>query len=532
MPSSEHEQYQEQLIDALRRFAHQPDLRRRMDQCADAIAVLYHLDLEAARLIIRSCYAASARGTRPWQPITVFRAILLGHLIKQPRFSSLSAALRGCSVLRAIAGFSQEDQQRHAQPAPAASTFYDFCNRLLDGPHSTDRAISNSALQTQRTKIPRRPQQRRDRKEEKADKRGVTKGTEQVSEKLRKRLLAARDAHNADDLNTRLGHILLSCAVVESAKRGLLGTNDALDISGDGSPLPTAAHGLGKRCCDCPKRQRCNCPRLFSDPDACLGFDSYRKSFFFGHHFYELGVYTNGSDLPLHVRLDPGNETDHTASLKAVDWLCKAFRDDYLSLRAQTFIADAGHDGAPVYRFAHNWSLLTVIPLTKQIPASHPSRGEVKLSKRGIPLCQANVEMARRGSAGSPRRALFICPLRAKKIKQCPLAPASQPDWHCTGMKWGPTVTIASKDDPRLFPHIQRGSARYKRLYAQRSGTERSNNVKKNGGDVLRCRHRRAHLWHIRLVAVALLQHAKAWTRGLDRRDFIADLIGQQEVAA
>lgn len=532
MPSPEHETYQEQLTDALRQLANDPDLRRRIDQLADVIAVFYHLDLEGAAQILGRCYAASPRGGNPWAPLALFRAVLLGHLIDQPRFPTLSRALRGCPVLRAIAGFSEEQQRSHTRPAPGASTFYDFCNRLLDGPRSPDRPIPPSTQNTRRASTPRHPQDRPDRADHNRDKKGVSTKTQRVSERLRQQLQKARHLDNPDDLNTRLGEILLSCAVLESARRGLFGDLSALTVSGDGSPLPTAANGRGRRACDCPKTTRCGCPRLFSDPDACWGYDSYRETYFFGHHFYELGVYRDGVDLPLHVRLDPGNETDHTASLKALEWLNKALRAHYPGMAISTFIADAGHDGMPVYQYCQEWSIDTVIPLSGPAPASHPSRAEVSLSPAGVPMCAAGVEMARWGTSGADRRLNFICPLRAKKIAQCPIAPESQLDWHCTGQKYGPTVTVASKTDPRLFPSIPRGSTRYKRLYSQRSGTERSNNVKKHGQGVLGCRHRRAHLWQIRLVGVAVLQHARAWVRDQDHHAFIAELLGEQEAIA
>ncbi len=535
MSSPEHAQYQEQLIGALRRLSHDPDLRRRIHHNAHAIAILYTLDLQPAHLIIAPCYATFPRGGCPWQPVAIFRAILLAHLIERPKFAQLSAELRGCPVLRAIAGFSTDEQDSHDQPAPGTSTFYDFCSRILDGPRSAllPKQERLSKLQSRRANSPRRPQQRRDKKVEKADKKGVTKSTKRISERLRLQLLDARESENASDLNTRLGHILLSCAVIESAQRGLLGDIGALDLSGDGSPLPTAAFGKGQRCCDCPRQIRCDCPRLFSDPDACIGYDSYRERFFFGHHFYEVGVYQNGHDLPIHVRIDPGNETDHTASMKAVDWLAKAFRDTYPGFSGTTFIADSGHDGCPVYRFAQSWSLDTVIPLGNKVPATHPSRNEISLSKRGIPLCQASIEMTPWGSAGPDKRRIFICPLRAKKIAVCPLAPESQPDWHCRPeLKYGPSVSVASQDDPRLFPRIARNSRRYGKLYRQRSGTERSNNAKKNGYHVSLCRHRRSHLWHIRLVTAAILQHASVWVSRHDALAFIADILGEQEVAA
>lgn len=532
MPSHQHQSYQAQLREALRGLSSDPDRRRLIDQYADIIVIFDNLNLEAAEAILTASYAPSPRGGDPWCPVAILRSLLLGHLIGKPRFPGLSKALRGCPVLRAIAGFSPEAQQTHKQPAPGTSTFYDFCGRLLDGPRCPQRTMTQSQLLARQTRTPRFAQDRRDKKTEKDDKKGVSKETERVSETLRKQLLDARDCTNPDDLNTRLGHILLSCAVIESAQRGLLGELSALPLSGDGSPIPSAASGRGHRCCACEGKTRCDCPRRYSDPSATWGYDSYRETYYFGHHFYEVGVYADGVDLPLHVRIDPANETDHTASMKAIDWLGKAFRDDYPGLTGERFIADAGHDGMPVYRFCQDWSLKTVIPLSKPAPASHPSREGVKFSSQGVPLCSAGVEMAAHGTSGRDRHPLFICPLRANKIARCPLAPAGEDGWHCTGQKYGPTVKVAPKDDLRLFPQIPRNSARFKELYRQRSGTERSNFIKKYGQHVLSCRHRRSHLWHIRLVCVAVLQHAKAWCRDLDSQAFIAEILGEQEAAA
>ena len=532
MPSHQHHSYQAQLRDALRKLATDPDRQRIIVQLADVIAILYNLDLEAAEAILAPCYAASSRGGNPWRPVAVFRSLLLGHLIGKPGFSKLSEALRGCPVLRAIAGFSQAEQDAHMQPAPGTSTFYDFCGRLLDGPRCPQQTLTPSQQLTRELRTPRHAQDRRDKKVEKRDKKGVSKGTERVSERLRKQLLDARDCTNPDDLNTRLGQILLSCAVIESARRGLLGDIAQLPLSGDGSSIPTGADGNGRRCCDCPPKSHCGCPRLYADPTATWGYDSYREVYYFGHQLYEVGAYFDGYDLPLHVRLDPANETDHTASMKALDWLGKALRDGYPGFAGAFFIGDAGHDGMPVYRFCRDWSLLSVIPLSRPAPASHPSRGEVKFSERAVPLCQAGVEMASFGTSGKDRHPLFICPLRANKIARCPLAPAGEDGWHCTGQKYGPTVKVVPKKDPRLFPQIPRNSARFQKLYRQRSGTERSNFIKKYGQHVLSCRHRRSHLWHIRLVCVAVLQHAKAWCRDSDSNAFIAELLGKQEAAA
>ena len=78
--------------------------------------------------------------------------------------------------------------------------------------------------------------------------------------------------------------------------------------------------------------------------------------------------------------------------------------------------------------------------------------------------------MAAWGSGG-PGRPAFACPVKAGKIARCPKAPAEQPDWLCQPeSKVGPVVNLATSDDPRLFPIIQRNSATYEESYSLRTG--------------------------------------------------------------
>ena len=175
-----------------------------------------------------------------------------------------------------------------------------------------------------------------------------------------------------------------------------------------------------------------------------------------------------------------------------------------------------------------------MIPLANPAPATHPSRAEVSLSERGIPQCKAGIEMASWGSNGKQKHRIFLCPLRAKKIARCPLAPEAEPTWHCRPeLKFGPAVTLSAEDDPRLFPAIPRNGALYEKLYRYRSGTERSNSLKKGPYDLPRCRHRRWSFWLIRLYLAGLLQHAKAWVAEADAQLFLASLVNERtEVAA
>ncbi|HHO58281.1 MAG TPA: hypothetical protein ENJ85_03815 [Oceanithermus profundus] len=394
---------------------------------------------------------------------------------------------------------------------------------------------TDTASEKKRSKPSRSRKARRARREAQKNKAHAHQIAQGVTDRLVQQLQNARDQNNPNDLTERLGRILLECAVIESANRGLLGDVTALIATGDGSPLPTAADGHGKRVCDCEKSTRCDCPRVYSDPDAAWGWDHYREVYYFGYSFYEVSVTSEGRDLPLTIELNPANESDHTASVKAMDRLHKRLRSHEQPLRIDIFVADAGHDSLAEHRFHQSWSVRPVIPLANKAPATHPSRGDVSLSERGVPLCQAGIEMAPWGSAGhgATRRPLFLCPVGARKLARCPLAPDGEAGWSCRPeLKRGPAVTVSPEDDPRLFPQIPRNSDRYKELYRMRSGTERSNSLKKGVYALPGCRHRRASFWLIRLYLAALLQHAKAWVAEEDARAFVARLLGETVEAA
>jgi hypothetical protein len=324
----------------------------------------------------------------------------------------------------------------------------------------------------------------------------------------------------------RLAELLVETAVVRSAQQGLLGRLDQLVVCGDGSPLCTDTRGHGKRVCDCPPTTRCDCPRIYQDPDAAIGYDSHRKRYFFGHHIYELTVCSEGHDLPLHLRLDPGNETDFSASLKALDRLRKHLRERHPEMRIGTFVQDAGHDGEHNYRYALSHGIDPVIPLAKNASGAHPQRPELALSARGIPLCPAGHEMASWGSAG-PKRRLFCCPAKAGTIDRCPRAPDNDPGWRCRpDADKAPVVNLSVEQNPRLCPPVPRNSRRHKKLYNQRSGAERSFSVKKEFFQLEAARHRRKSFWLIRLYLMAVLQHARTWVADESADDLVDLLLG------
>lgn len=521
MPSHEHQAYLINIVLWFKEHGHESGVAEELELLAPALLVLWNLDLEPARAILAAGYAKSPRGSKPWDPIVVLRCLLLSLLVGQPKINKWVPQSRASKLLPLLAGIDVTDRR-----PPGVGTYYDFMHRLHDGPvrRCCEHQQRPSEHERRRSQAPRA-------REEKPDKTLDDQARQSVTERLVNELAATEDQGNPNDLQDRLGAILLAVGVIPSANLGLLGDLDNLVVGGDGSALRTGASGQGLKVCDC-EQPRCDCPRVFSDPDASWGWDSYRKCYFFGHHFYELSSSMGDHDLPLALGIAPGNETDFTASLRCLDWLRKATRSRGLDWKVDAVILDAGHDARPIYEWLLDHEQTPVIPLSKDAPAHHPCRLDLGLSRRGVPMCEADVEMAPWGSAGKGRK-LFVCPVKVSWIDQCPLAPEGDSQWVCRpDLKVGPSVSVAIDDNPRLFTPIPRNTHRYADLMKLRSGTERSNSVKKEAFALEAARHRRSSFWLIRLHLIAVLQHARAWVAGQDSGELAGRLLRGQECDA
>ena len=553
MPSPGHEAYRQSVVDACRVHAQVPDFEEQLQRYQSEALVLWALDLEPARPVLEACYAPSPRGGDPRDPIVMLRLLLLALLVGQASINKWVPDLRASRVLRILAGLDPDESP------PGVGTFYDFLHRLHDGPirRSCEHAERPSELERRRAatarKLKRRPKGKGARKSSRSPNPSRSRKTRErrrkdaeaaqaesspefdpttVTARLVAEINKAAEMDNPNDLLGRLAQILVDVAVLESGRRGLLGDLHQVVVGGDGSPLRTGANRHGKRVCGHGFSERCDCPRLYTDPDAQWGWDSHRGTWFFGHHFYEVSCSTSSHDLPLALWLDPGNGSDFTASLRTWTHLGKTLRSRADGWVLSHFIADAGHDAEPIHAHLVEQGVKPVIPLKTAAQATHPTRPDVRLSKRGVPLCEAGLEMAHWGSAGKGRTC-FLCPLRGGKVERCPLAPEGQPDWHCRpDLKWGPVRNIAVGDNARLFPAVPRNTARYAELYNLRSGCERSNAVKKETFALERARHRRASFWLIRLHLIAVLQHARTWVADQDAGRLVEHLLGRAEFEA
>lgn len=81
----------------------------------------------------------------------------------------------------------------------------------------------------------------------------------------------------------------------------------------------------------------------------------------------------------------------------------------------------------------------------------------------------------------------------------------------CSDSKYGRTVRVQQKDNPRLFNIPPRDSEEWKLEYNRRTSVERSNKREKIDYKLEDGRHRSSKMWYCRLYAIMMLQHLDAW---------------------
>ena len=81
----------------------------------------------------------------------------------------------------------------------------------------------------------------------------------------------------------------------------------------------------------------------------------------------------------------------------------------------------------------------------------------------------------------------------------------------CSDAKYGRTVHLVMKDNPRLFNNPPRSSKEWKLEYNARTSAERSNKREKLDFKLEDGRHRSTKMWYCRLYLILMLQHLDAW---------------------
>jgi len=234
--------------------------RRLLPEHLNAALVLLHINLDPIAPLLKSLYSPSPRGRPAWNPLCMLRALLLMLLLQEASISKWASTLRYKPRLAIIAGFEP-------YKTPAVGAFYLFIDRLEDGAFQPNCPHRIKPSQLRKKKIKRNLKKEKDEQDR-----------DQVVQQLKAKLLREEDQPIPDDFNHRLEQLLLKCALIPSAQKGLLGNLNALELFGDSSPLPSNASPYGKATCNCRQEGIYNCDhdRIYSDNTATWGWDSYQ----------------------------------------------------------------------------------------------------------------------------------------------------------------------------------------------------------------------------------------------------------------
>jgi len=475
----------------------------------DAVLILMRLDLDPLIPLFMPLYSTSPRGRPPYDPLAMFRALLLLTLLRYQSIETFALALRQKPRFALIAGF---------QPGqtPAVGTFYLFIDRLEDGP------FQPSCLHRSPPSALRKGKHKRNLTKEKADKEAARKHIlaqcDSMTTHLKEQRLACASQPRPNDLQKRLEDALLQAAVIPSAGRGLLGALDRMMVCGDGSALSTGASAHGKPTCTCRAQgsYRCDCDRFYSDPTADWGYDSYHDCYYFGHTYYQHCVASSGHDLPVHVTIGPASETDFTLSIKSLDRFTKACAEHQFNVTIFAMGYDAGHDAVGNYDFLLAKQIRPVIALNPRNGMHPKPTGTAqRVNAAGVPLCPAGLEMRRHTQ--TQHRIIYNCPVKRpthdagkhcwrSHVAECPQKVLCEPE-----SKMGPLVFVRADSDPRFYPQIARDSQLFKEIMHLRSGCERSNATKKIVHHLGHRPCRSAAHFLVRLYLISIIEHAKAW---------------------
>jgi hypothetical protein len=462
-----HSAYQQWLRGEVSRLP--ADLRGRLDLWQNELHFCWHADLDPLLPLLCSRYSSEGRPAR--DPGAMLRCLLLMTISRCKRPTDWFKRLRKEPVLAIAAGFPPDDP-------PRVASFYDFLNRLYPGPRR------HSAL--------RRPAARRLslRKGEKLppSRRGLLR-------RMVNHLIATTGCQRMPD---QLWNEVLGQVAIESVGRGLIPQADALACAADGTPLDSGCYSQGKKTCDCPKTQKCDHPRFYTDPGALNGWDSYRSRWFVGRNLQTLIEANSGYGLPLRLNLEPANCNDAVSGAIVLHHACEQYAQSPITLRYGLF--DKAYEGEPFLRLCYHHEIDPIIARKKPAKlkaklARRLAKLGVHLSPQGVPICQAGLPMRSRGHS-KPHVWAWTCPRAGDCDRDCPFAHKS--------------LCLNACDDPRALTPTPSATDARKTLFKRRTAIERWH-AWLDYTEVQNARHIRDYLWCGRCALAAIAWHIKHW---------------------
>ncbi len=498
-----HDQYFDHLFRNLFQQPHDSSFWSLFEGHLKEFIILAHLNLDPVIPILEKIYSPN-HGAPPRDPVSMLRSLILMTVRKVKGITTWVNETRNVELFAILSGFTAMD-------TPGVGTYYDFMNRILDGPwhkpcpHQVRRSERNAMRHLRNL-----PNEKEAKKEDR-------NRAQSQSERLAGELLDHADEPRVEDFRKILEDIFIRTGMIPSIEGGFLKDLEELVVTGDGSILESRACGEGKPTCSCRSEgiYDCDHPRRYTSGTAEWCYDAHKDNYKFGDRYYHLIVHQDGHDFPLLTVMPGGNKSDYTLSLEAFDRFLKAVRENGLSLRVKYFVGDGHHDSTAHHNYFRQKGVTPAIPLSenskKLIPHCLDERG-IRLDTDGVPLCPAGVRMRHHQFNKKRGVHVYTCPIKRSThcegrflyvthLEECPGKKDCAPE-----SSLGPLVYIKPETDPRLFPPLSRESEKYKELMNHRTSTERINSL--IDAYNLEGAHRNADYGLIRLTLVNITAHA------------------------
>lgn len=167
-------------------------------------------------------------------------------------------------------------------------------------------------------------------------------------------------------------------------------------------------------------------------------------------------------------------------------------------------LLDSAHDAMPVYQYCKRNGITPFIDLNEKRGIKVKYKNNFTIGKDGVPVCKEGLRMNHDGSEPAKHRLKYRCPLASRKY-------GCSCEHPCSDSKYGRTVHLATKDNPRLINIPPRDSDEWKKEFNARTSAERSNKREKYDFLLESGRHRSTKMWYCRLYHIMMLQHLDAW---------------------
>jgi len=405
-----------------------------------AVHKLKKLDIGLAAQTIKESYSNTGRPAR--DPCILIRSFLL---MQHLGYTSIH---RWCEVLNADKLY----QYLIGSYEPlCVSNHYDFIERFTCKIHSRNELHNKDYY--------KKPPKEKPKKGEK-----LINYSHSETEYLLDRYKNGAEA-DKDRILYKLQSIFNDLVLIPSLDKGMIDT-DELVLSGDGSCLHIHASKHPRKVKEGNDDEDLY---RYSAPDADIGWDSDLESFYLGYTFYNISYHSkeNGIDLPVYINLEKASRHDALNCMSAFGQMLDMNED----LHPKYVCLDSASDANAIYQYFRLNHIIPVIDHNKRNESKAKMKEEKEyISNDGIPVCKKGEKMIYFGYDIQRSRKKFRCPLIMGKIKECPYKE------QCSSSAYGRVIYINDADEARYGGPLVYRSEKWKKIYKNRTSTERVNN--------------------------------------------------------